>query len=229
MCKVYIMSPFYHNITTSSPPLFLSSSLPPPLLYVTFPSMTGGGGKGGGARKWMCVFFLNVFALIKKKKNRGNQLLLLKPRRQHTCILRHQKDRILSSLIAADWNLSTLKLMYVNFFGPLPSSPFSPYPFSYSLSPSLFTSNLLSLPMGWENREIFFFLKKKVTYFFQMQAEADFLCLKKIKQGEWIAKGLESGTKFEGVDLQEGEWFDYDEKVGEEVSVKDLKWEIRRV
>ncbi len=44
-----------------------------------------------------------------------------------------------------------------------------------------------------------------------------------------MAKGLESGTKFEGVDLQEGEWFDYDEKVGEEVSVKDLKWEIRRV
>lgn len=43
-----------------------------------------------------------------------------------------------------------------------------------------------------------------------------------------MAKGLESGTKFEGVDLQEGEWFDYDEKVGEEVSIKDLKWEIRR-
>lgn len=43
-----------------------------------------------------------------------------------------------------------------------------------------------------------------------------------------MAKGLESGTKFEGVDLQEGEWFDYDEKVGQEVSIKDLKWEIRR-
>lgn len=43
-----------------------------------------------------------------------------------------------------------------------------------------------------------------------------------------MAKGLESGTKFEGVDLQEGEWFDYDEKVGEEVSIKDLRWEIRR-
>lgn len=43
-----------------------------------------------------------------------------------------------------------------------------------------------------------------------------------------MTKGLESGTTFEGVDLQEGEWFDYDEKVGEEVSIKDLKWEIRR-
>lgn len=35
-------------------------------------------------------------------------------------------------------------------------------------------------------------------------------------------------TKFSGVELQEGEWFDYDEKVGEEVSVKDIKWEIMR-
>ena len=47
-------------------------------------------------------------------------------------------------------------------------------------------------------------------------------------QGEWVAKGLESPTKFTGIDLQEGEWFDYDEKAGEEVSIKDLKWEIRR-
>ncbi|CAD6569784.1 MAG: hypothetical protein ASARMPRED_003145 [Alectoria sarmentosa] len=46
--------------------------------------------------------------------------------------------------------------------------------------------------------------------------------------GEWQAKGLESPTKFLGIDLQEGEWFDYDEKAGEEVSIKDLTWEIRR-
>ncbi|KAI9651419.1 MAG: hypothetical protein M1829_003020 [Trizodia sp. TS-e1964] len=46
--------------------------------------------------------------------------------------------------------------------------------------------------------------------------------------GEWLAKGLESPTSFSGIDLQEGEWFDYDEKVGEEVSIKDLTWEIRR-
>ncbi len=43
-----------------------------------------------------------------------------------------------------------------------------------------------------------------------------------------MAKGLESPTKFSGIDLQEGEWFDYDEKAGEEVSIKDMKWEIRR-
>ena len=45
-------------------------------------------------------------------------------------------------------------------------------------------------------------------------------------QGEWTARGLESLTRFAVMDLQEGEWFDYDEKAGEEVSVTDLKWEI---
>lgn len=48
------------------------------------------------------------------------------------------------------------------------------------------------------------------------------------RKGEWLATGLESGTAFSAIDLQEGEWFDYDEKAGEEVSIKDLKWEIRR-
>ena len=49
-----------------------------------------------------------------------------------------------------------------------------------------------------------------------------------LSQGEWIAKGLESSTKFTGIDLQEGEWFDYDEKAGDEVSINDLKWEVIR-
>jgi Eukaryotic protein of unknown function (DUF866) len=39
---------------------------------------------------------------------------------------------------------------------------------------------------------------------------------------------LESPTTFSGIDLQEGEWFDYDEEASAEVSIKDLKWEIRR-
>ncbi|KAH8601329.1 hypothetical protein B0O99DRAFT_254373 [Bisporella sp. PMI_857] len=47
-------------------------------------------------------------------------------------------------------------------------------------------------------------------------------------EGEWLATGLESGSKFTAIDLTEGEWFDYDEKAGDEVSIKDLKWEIRR-
>lgn len=47
-------------------------------------------------------------------------------------------------------------------------------------------------------------------------------------EGEWLAEGTETGTKFTGMDLGEGEWFDYDEKASEEVSVTNLKWEIRR-
>ena len=43
-----------------------------------------------------------------------------------------------------------------------------------------------------------------------------------------MAEGLESSTRFSGIDLQEGEWFDYDEKAGEEVSIKDITWEIIR-
>ncbi|KAK5112592.1 hypothetical protein LTR62_003906 [Meristemomyces frigidus] len=46
--------------------------------------------------------------------------------------------------------------------------------------------------------------------------------------GAWKATGLESGTKFSDVDLTEGEWFDYDEKAGEEVSVTGVKFEVRR-
>ncbi|KAK1069098.1 hypothetical protein LTR12_012713 [Friedmanniomyces endolithicus] len=46
--------------------------------------------------------------------------------------------------------------------------------------------------------------------------------------GAWKATGVGSGTKFADIDLTEGEWFDYDEKAGEEVSIKDVKWEIRR-
>ena len=47
-------------------------------------------------------------------------------------------------------------------------------------------------------------------------------------QGAWKATGVESGTKFSDIDLTEGDWYDYDEKAGEEVSIKDVKWAIRR-
>ncbi|KAE8453515.1 hypothetical protein EG329_010376 [Mollisiaceae sp. DMI_Dod_QoI] len=40
-------------------------------------------------------------------------------------------------------------------------------------------------------------------------------------EGEWLATGLESGSKFTAVDLSEGDWFDYDEKAGEEVEYAD--------
>jgi len=43
-----------------------------------------------------------------------------------------------------------------------------------------------------------------------------------------LAEGTDSGTKFTAIDLTEGEWFDYDEKAGEEVGITNLKWEIVR-
>lgn len=46
--------------------------------------------------------------------------------------------------------------------------------------------------------------------------------------GEWMAEGTESGSKFTGIDLTEGDWFDYDEKAGEEVSAAGFVWEIVR-
>ncbi|KAJ5242683.1 uncharacterized protein N7469_001010 [Penicillium citrinum] len=46
--------------------------------------------------------------------------------------------------------------------------------------------------------------------------------------GEWEAKGIESSTPFSGIDLLEGEWYDYDEKSNEEVSIKELKWTVGR-
>ncbi|EFR01874.1 DUF866 domain-containing protein [Nannizzia gypsea CBS 118893] len=46
--------------------------------------------------------------------------------------------------------------------------------------------------------------------------------------GKWEAKGTESGTKFSDISLEEGEWYDFDEKQGEEVSITEISWEIRR-
>lgn len=48
-------------------------------------------------------------------------------------------------------------------------------------------------------------------------------------QGEWEAKGTESSTPFTGIDLSDGEWYDYDEKAGDEVSVKEINWDIAKV
>lgn len=47
-------------------------------------------------------------------------------------------------------------------------------------------------------------------------------------QGAWLAEGVDSNTKFTDIDLTEGEWFDYDEKANDEVSIKELKWDINR-
>ncbi|KAI6756578.1 hypothetical protein HG530_011176 [Fusarium avenaceum] len=41
-------------------------------------------------------------------------------------------------------------------------------------------------------------------------------------EGEWLAEGAETGTKFKAIELEEGEWFEYDEKSNEEVSINDV-------
>lgn len=46
--------------------------------------------------------------------------------------------------------------------------------------------------------------------------------------GQFRCKG-ESGTAFDEVELEDGEWYDYDEKSGEEVSITDVKWDIIKV
>ncbi|KAK9358142.1 hypothetical protein V1504DRAFT_436062 [Lipomyces starkeyi] len=47
-------------------------------------------------------------------------------------------------------------------------------------------------------------------------------------EGPWTCKSEANGAIFEEVDLSQGEWFDYDEKAGEEVMITDVKWQIRR-
>jgi len=42
-------------------------------------------------------------------------------------------------------------------------------------------------------------------------------------QGGWIVRALNSSTTFEGVDLGEGDWADYDEKSGESVAIYETK------
>ncbi|KAF3993694.1 hypothetical protein FT663_01107 [Candidozyma haemuli var. vulneris] len=49
-----------------------------------------------------------------------------------------------------------------------------------------------------------------------------------IPEGRWQCVGEESGTKFEEVDLEDAEWYDYDDKQGDEVSVTEVQFDISR-
>ncbi|KAI9255148.1 hypothetical protein BDA99DRAFT_442510, partial [Phascolomyces articulosus] len=44
----------------------------------------------------------------------------------------------------------------------------------------------------------------------------------------WIAEGTESGTKFEDIDLTEGEWVEYDEKSGEPVGISEIEVQFKK-
>lgn len=47
-----------------------------------------------------------------------------------------------------------------------------------------------------------------------------------VPEGKFTVKGLK-GSEFE-LELEEGEWYDYDDKTGEEVSVTEVEWRIER-
>lgn len=50
-----------------------------------------------------------------------------------------------------------------------------------------------------------------------------------VQQGDFTAVSSHEGSKTKfAVDLSEGEWYDYDEKAGEEVSITNCVWEMRR-
>ena len=47
-------------------------------------------------------------------------------------------------------------------------------------------------------------------------------------QDTFTAVASDSQTLFSPVDLTEGEWYDYDEKEGREVSITDLEFKINQ-
>ncbi|CUM67739.1 uncharacterized protein PRCAT00005444001 [Priceomyces carsonii] len=46
--------------------------------------------------------------------------------------------------------------------------------------------------------------------------------------GRFECSATESTSKFDEVDLSEGEWYEYDDKAGTEVSVENVHWAISR-
>ncbi len=44
----------------------------------------------------------------------------------------------------------------------------------------------------------------------------------------WTCRGIDSNVKFQDVKLGEGEWYDYDEKAGGEVSIQGVRYELSR-
>ncbi|KAJ3263044.1 hypothetical protein HK104_006699 [Borealophlyctis nickersoniae] len=46
---------------------------------------------------------------------------------------------------------------------------------------------------------------------------------------DFVAEGVESGTKFEGIDLSENEWAEYDEKGGNSVEILGVETKIKKI
>ncbi|WPK24177.1 hypothetical protein PUMCH_001440 [Australozyma saopauloensis] len=50
-----------------------------------------------------------------------------------------------------------------------------------------------------------------------------------VPEGRWEGSGLETDTKFDEIDLEEGEWFDYDEKAKEMAGITEVEFDIARL
>ncbi|ORY85659.1 hypothetical protein BCR37DRAFT_391424 [Protomyces lactucae-debilis] len=46
--------------------------------------------------------------------------------------------------------------------------------------------------------------------------------------GDWMCKGENGKSTFGAIDLGEGEWYDYDDNAGAEVSITEVEWSIER-
>ncbi|KAJ8660576.1 hypothetical protein O0I10_003623 [Lichtheimia ornata] len=47
-------------------------------------------------------------------------------------------------------------------------------------------------------------------------------------KGPWSAEGTETGTPFEDIDFEEGDWADYDEKSEEPVGINEIEVEFKK-
>lgn len=47
--------------------------------------------------------------------------------------------------------------------------------------------------------------------------------------GHFECYGLDEKTKFSQVELEDGEWYDYDDNAGTEVSITETEWSIERI
>jgi hypothetical protein len=52
--------------------------------------------------------------------------------------------------------------------------------------------------------------------------------LEYIADGPFVCKGLETDTEFNEVLLEDGEWYDYDDKAGDETSIVEVQWKIAK-
>ena len=46
---------------------------------------------------------------------------------------------------------------------------------------------------------------------------------------DWIAYGVNEKTKFDEIEFDDGEWFDYDDEAAASVSIQELAFEFKRV